>query len=125
MTDDPAMTGVHRWRRFLIQLLEQRKPAPPAVDMTGVYRSQHAAHREHGDSTANLGRVVTRPAGPVIVAPRPPDISLEQATRVIPLLDRVRASLGMPEQEAVIYDDLASQWRALPGGDRTGGGHRG
>lgn len=110
---DLEMTGVHRWRRFLIQLLERGEPAiQPEPAAEDVYRSKHLAGTQ--DRTVRLDgpriAVVTAPA------PRVPDISLEQATQRIPLLDRVRTSLGLPEQEALIYDRLAGGWRALPGG---------
>lgn len=103
-----------RWRR---RRADAAGPAPasptpePSQEVGHIYASSAP---EPGQSTTALGRHR-------IPAHRQPDLSLEQATRAIPALDRALALLDLEPAEALIYEQLAGQWRGLPGIDRKEG----
>lgn len=133
--DELTRTGVLRirrtWRDRWRNALKPRPAAAPAPDTDRVqlappaprpeapvdghtYRSQQA---ESGEHTTALGRHrVTQVIQPPI---HPRDLSLEQATRRIPLLERTLASLDLEPEEAVIYQQLEQRWHS---GLTDGGG---
>jgi len=109
-------TGVFRWRRWLKPALAAAATTPETVEEAPVSGHVYgSSNREPGDTTTALGRHRVKQTEPDTAPPARRDISLEQATQVIPLLDRVVRDLGLGTQEAVIYERLAANWRALPG----------
>lgn len=130
--DELTRTGVLRirrtWRDRWRNALKPRPAATPAPETVRVRFAPPEPPREAtvdghiyvssapepGCDTTALGRHrITRVAEPAPV-PHPVvrDVSLEQATRRIPLLERTLRSLGLEPEEAVIFEQLTGQWRS-------------
>jgi hypothetical protein len=113
MTEQLTRTGVlhlRRVRRNWRDVLFGRTPPPagttpePATTDGHIYASTAP---EPGETTTALGRYLVQ-------QPAARDLSLEQPTQVIPLLERTLRALDLEPAEALIYEQLAGRWRGLP-----------
>lgn len=126
--DELTRTGVLRIRRtWRDRWRNALKPRPAATPEPEMDRIQLAAPEspqeatvdghiyvsnepEPGEHTTALGR--HRVARAVEQPPAPRDLSLEQATRRIPVLERTLANLGLEPEEAVIFHRLSGSWHS-------------
>lgn len=133
--DELTRTGVLRirrtWRDRWRNALKPRPAATPEPEMVRIQLDppdppQEAAVDGHiyvsnepepGEHTTALGRHRVEKA--VQQPPVPRELSLEQATRRIPVLERTLASLGMRPAEALIYEQLAGQWHSGTADDQV------
>lgn len=121
MTDQLTRTGVLRIRRNRRSLLDiLRGRTPQLVDVAAAAPaatpepSQEATVEGHiYASSAPEPGLVTTALGRHHVPEKPVrELSPGQTTRRIPLLERTLAALGLPEEEALIYEQLAGQWHS-------------